>query len=146
MKKAKNIISGLFLLINLLSFSFALNTPTASANLWDNQEGFNGGSGGQIGNAFGETSNDPQKPQEIVIRLIKIFLTFLGVIFLIMVMWAGFQWMTSEGNDDTVRKAKATIGRSIAGIIIILASYAITSFIGSCVMDIASGDAWYCAD
>ena len=61
-------------------------------------------------------------------------------------MWGGFQWMTSQGNDDTVRKAKATIGRSIMGIVIILASYALTNFFGTCVMDIASGDAWYCGN
>jgi len=145
MKKAKKILNSLILLSLFLSMSlFLLNSPTNAAFL-DEQEGFGANGSSQITEAF-KGDGDTKTPQEIMVRLIKVFLTFLGVIFLVMVMWAGFQWMTSEGNDDTVKKAKATISRSIAGIIIILASYAITTFIGTCVIDIATGDSWYCAN
>jgi len=148
MKKAKKILNSLIILSIFLSISLTTllsSQANAASSFLEKQEGFGSVGSGPIAKAFDEDSN-PHSPQEIAIRLIKVFLTFLGVIFLALIMLGGFKWMTSEGNDDTVKRAKATISRAIIGIIIILASYAITNFIGTCVMDIASGDTWYCAD
>lgn len=73
--------------------------------------------------------SDPQTLPEIIGAIIGVFLSLLGIIFMILIMYGGFTWMTSMGNESKVLKAKKTITNSIIGIIIILGSYAITRFV-----------------
>ena len=63
-------------------------------------------------------------------QLVGAVLAFICVIFLILIIFAGFTWMTSSGNEQKVDKAKNLITSSIIGLVIILAAYAITAFIG----------------
>jgi len=53
----------------------------------------------------------------------------LGLIALVIVLYAGFMWMTSGGNEEKISKAKKILSAGVIGLLIILASYAITSFI-----------------
>ena len=61
--------------------------------------------------------------------LIKTFLGLLGIIFIVLVVWAGYNWMTAGGNEDKVSKAKTTLTRAIIGLIITVSAYAITYFV-----------------
>ncbi len=60
--------------------------------------------------------------------LIKKLLSFLAVIFLILIIYGGFLWMTARGNGDQVEKAKKIIINSVIGTIIVMLAYAITWF------------------
>lgn len=62
----------------------------------------------------------------IIGMLIKAVLGFLGVVFLALTIMAGFKWMTSQGNEDSIKKAKESLTNSIIGLIIVIAAYAIT--------------------
>jgi len=75
--------------------------------------------------------SDPKSIPEIVGALIGVALSFLGIIFLCLTIYAGFLWMTSGGNEIKVLKAKRTLSNSIIGLIIILSAYSITRFISS---------------
>ena len=66
---------------------------------------------------------------EIVATIIQIFLGFLGIIFVILIIYGGYLWMTSRGNEEQVKKAKDTLQKATIGLIIILAAYAITYFV-----------------
>jgi hypothetical protein len=68
-------------------------------------------------------------------QLIKAVLGLLGVIFIILIIYAGFLWMTSQGESDKIKKAKQILTSSIIGIIIILSAYIITDFIISSVLE-----------
>lgn len=61
--------------------------------------------------------------------IIKVILSLLGIIFLILMIFTGYRWMTASGNEEAVTKAKHTLKTSIIGLIIILAAFAITTFI-----------------
>lgn len=65
----------------------------------------------------------------IIGRLINILLGFLGVVFLVLMLYAGFIWMTAGGDEKKVEKARAYIRNSIIGLVIIASSWAIVSFI-----------------
>ena len=65
----------------------------------------------------------------IIAAIIKGFLALLGVIFIILILIAGYNWMTAAGDEEKVRKAKDTIQRAIIGLLIIVAAYAITYFV-----------------
>jgi len=62
-------------------------------------------------------------------RIINIMLSVLGVIFFVLLIYGGFLWMTSAGSDEKVKKAKTLITDAVIGLIIILAAYAISSFV-----------------
>ncbi len=56
-------------------------------------------------------------------------LSMISVIFFILMVYGGFLWMTAHGDEGMVTKAKDTITAAIIGIIIVLASYAITNYV-----------------
>jgi len=66
-----------------------------------------------------------------VVNLIEIILQLLGLIALVMVLIGGFKWMTSGGNEEKVGEAKKLLGAGLVGLIIILAAYAITTYVFS---------------
>ena len=57
-------------------------------------------------------------------------LAFLGIIFFILMIYGGFLWMFARGNEQDVAKAKDLIQSAIIGLIIVLAAYAITAYVG----------------
>jgi uncharacterized membrane protein len=61
--------------------------------------------------------------------VIRIILGFLGIIFLILILYAGFMWMTSAGNEEKISNAKKTMVAAVIGAAIVLAAYAITYFV-----------------
>jgi hypothetical protein len=62
-------------------------------------------------------------------KIINVILGFLGIIFIVLIIYGGFMWMTAQGNEAQVEKAKKILIRSIVGVIIILISYIITWFV-----------------
>jgi hypothetical protein len=66
---------------------------------------------------------------ETVAMIINIILGFLGVIAVIIILYAGFQWMTAAGNDEQVKDAKKMIVEATIGLVIIFLSWAIANFI-----------------
>jgi hypothetical protein len=65
----------------------------------------------------------------LISRIIRIVLSFLGIIFLVLIIFSGFRWMTSGGNEEAVKKAQGTIKTAIIGLVIVLAAYSITYFV-----------------
>lgn len=55
--------------------------------------------------------------------LVRTLLSFLGVLFLLLVIYAGFTWMTAAGNSEKVDKAKTMMGQATVGIALILVAY-----------------------
>lgn len=68
--------------------------------------------------------------QSKVGQIVGLALSFVGVIFLILMIYAGVMWMTAQGNDQQVSKAKNLLINATIGLVIVFAAYAITSFIG----------------
>jgi len=64
-----------------------------------------------------------------IASLIAAALTLLGIIFLVLVVYAGFLWMTAAGNSENVEKAQKIITMAIIGLVIVISAYAITYFI-----------------
>lgn len=61
--------------------------------------------------------------------IIKPILGIVGLVFLVLTLYAGILWMTAAGNTDMIKKAKDILVNSIIGIVIIAAAYAITEAI-----------------
>ncbi len=61
--------------------------------------------------------------------LVSILLGLLGIIFFIIILYAGFTWMTAMGNAEKVDKAKDILQTAIIGLVLVVAAYAISSFV-----------------
>jgi len=77
--------------------------------------------------------------REGIIRVINIGLSFLALIVLILIIYAGFLWMTSGGEEDKVRQAKSILKNALIGLVIILASWGITIFLLDKIMNVIGG-------
>lgn len=67
-------------------------------------------------------------PYEIIGFILKSLFGLLGVIFFLLMIYAGFLWMTSRGNESKIEKAKSILTASIIGILIVFTSYIVTVF------------------
>lgn len=125
----KAFFSSLFLFI--FSF-FLISGMLAVVNAEDpTLKGLND-TAGQIG-AFKNSVSDTEAKNFVQTRagqIIGIVLSFVGVVFLVLTIYAGIMWMTAAGNSQQVDKAKGMLINSIIGLVVIFAAYAITAFVG----------------
>src|SRR3989339_265963 len=79
------------------------------------------------GTAFTGAAENTNIATWIGSRLIAPAFSLVGVIFFALMVYAGFLWMTARGDSKQVQTAKDILRNAIIGIIIVLASYALTS-------------------
>ncbi|PIR78090.1 MAG: hypothetical protein COU28_03600 [Candidatus Magasanikbacteria bacterium CG10_big_fil_rev_8_21_14_0_10_36_16] len=72
------------------------------------------------------SANDPRI---IVTHIINVSLSLLGIIVTVLIIYAGFLWMTAGGDEAQAGKARKIIFAAVIGLIIILLAYAITRFV-----------------
>ncbi len=117
----------LFAFFSILTWSLWPKFYCAAANLKD-AFGPNfldkaaGGDGAGYNTA--QRSIDP-----IIGNVILIVTSFLGVIFLALMIMGGFTWMTAMGDEKKATKAKDMLTAAILGLIIVVAAYMITYFV-----------------
>ncbi|MDA3802719.1 MAG: IPT/TIG domain-containing protein [Patescibacteria group bacterium] len=92
--------------------------------------------GTQLGGSLGETNTDPRA---LATRIINISLGFLGIIALIIILYAGFLWMTSGGNEEKIAKARKTLIAGVIGLVIILSSWGLASWLIKTISDTTNG-------
>lgn len=81
------------------------------------------------GNEVYNTTSAPDIGTFIGSNIITPALSLVGVLFLLLIIYGGFLWMTAGGKSEQVTKAKDIIIASIIGVVIIAAAYAITNFV-----------------
>ncbi|MBN1779380.1 MAG: hypothetical protein JW816_04145, partial [Candidatus Buchananbacteria bacterium] len=64
-----------------------------------------------------------------IMSIVNLLFTFLGVLTIVMMLYAGFLWLTSAGNEEKTGQAKKIITAAIIGLVIIFISYAIATFV-----------------
>ena len=65
----------------------------------------------------------------IIARIINFALGFLGIIAVVIILFGGFKWMTAAGNEDKVSEARKLLVAGIIGLVIILAAWAVSTFV-----------------
>lgn len=114
-----NFIFFLFLFFNTHVYA-AKVSPDTLTNINDQTSYFITGAGLSAANT---------SVGSIIATVISAFLALLGIIFVVLILIAGYNWMTALGDEEKVTKAKNTLQRAIIGLIIIVAAYAITYFV-----------------
>lgn len=83
----------------------------------------------QVGQAF--TAGQPRDIRLIIADIINIFLGFLGILAVVLILYAGFKWMTAGGNEENAAAAKKIMTAAVIGLLIILSALAITIFVAN---------------
>lgn len=65
----------------------------------------------------------------IIGRFIGGALGLLGVLFVVLIIYSGFLWMTAQGNDEKVKQAKKILTNAVIGLVLIFAAYVITTVV-----------------
>lgn len=89
-------------------------------------------------NNYGATevyNNTPLKdmgardPLALVQTIVRSVLSFVGIIFFLLTVYAGFVWIKARDNSSEVDKAKNIIESALYGIIIISMAFVISEFV-----------------
>ena len=64
-----------------------------------------------------------------IIRIVQLFLSFVGLIMVLIIMYSGLLWMLSMGNEERTAQAKKTFINAIIGLVIIMLSFVIVNFV-----------------
>jgi Zn-dependent protease with chaperone function len=107
------------LTISALAVIFTLTVVPALA-LTSDQLGL------QYGTALGLGTRDIRNG---VMSIIQYALGFLGIIAIVLMLYGGFLWLTSAGNEEKVGQAKKVIIAAVIGLVIIFVSYALATFV-----------------
>lgn len=68
-------------------------------------------------------------PVLMVVQIIRILLSFVAIGLVGLLVYAGYMWMTAAGNEDKVDTAKSTIKNAVIGLIIIMMSWSLSTYI-----------------
>jgi len=126
-------LSVIFLSMGLVLITATVDFTTINqakaATMWDTVS-----EGGlkQVGTtAYGKSNpDDPNYDiRAMIVRIIKVLLGFLGIIATVIILFAGFKWMTAGGNEEKVSEAKKMLIAGLIGLFIILFSYALATFV-----------------
>src|SRR3989344_249019 len=62
-------------------------------------------------------------------NIVRIVFGFLGILAVLLILYGGFVWFTSAGNEAKISQAKRIITSAVVGLVLILMSYAIAGFV-----------------
>ncbi|PLX26623.1 hypothetical protein C0583_06330 [Candidatus Parcubacteria bacterium] len=139
-KNSKLCLYSLFF-VAFIFFFFQLNPVLADST------GYNSNTGSSDATLWGQTAEGVQNriglgnddPRYIIANIINLALGFLGIIAIVIIMYAGFMWMMSGGNPDKISLAKKTLISGIIGLIIVLSAFALASFAIDAIYRVTTG-------
>jgi len=84
----------------------------------------------ELGMEYGDqTGLSRGDPRVIAVNIIRIALSFLALVAVAIIIYGGWVYMTASGNQENIDKAKKILIAAVIGLIIVLSSFAIVSFI-----------------
>lgn len=89
-------------------------------------EGGTPSAGDDASNCLTETSNTPNS---LIKKIVDFFSLIVGAVSIIMIIYGGFKYITSAGNDSNVGSAKNTILYALIGLIIVALAQVIVRFV-----------------
>jgi len=110
-------------LLALPAIAAAQTAPTSPSNSMLQRLQTVGGNGGY------QTDQTIASTPIIIGVIIGAFFGFLGITFIVLMVIAGYNWMTARGNDEMIQKSKDSIRSAIIGLIVSLAGWTMWNFI-----------------
>lgn len=118
-------------LLFVFSLFFFFNSFSVNAYDFSQNSGLNEAAEktGHSGSKIFSGSDAGTSIETSVGEIIQAVISLIGVLFLVLLVYGGFLWMTARGNDQQVEKAKKIMTESIIGVFIVVSAYAISIFV-----------------
>ena len=71
--------------------------------------------------------------QQILINILNASLSLLFLVVMGFLIYGGYFWMTSMGNEEKIKKSKQILTASIVGLLIVLMSLSIVNFVSKAI-------------
>lgn len=128
----KKLFRHLFAFLLLITLNFSIYHVVNAGILKNVQDG----GLTEIGKTGFETTGTPVDIRITIAKILNRVLGFLGIIFVALIMYAGFMWMTAQGDSKKVDTAKGYLQNGVIGLVIILSSMMLADFIMGCVVNV----------
>lgn len=115
MKKIVIFIVGLLLLLPHVTLTAGLGLGSAVGNL-------------ENAGASAGVESDTELSSIIGIG-IQTALAFVGLIFMVLMIYAGYLWMTARGEEEPIKKAQKIITACVIGLVLVVSAFAITRLV-----------------
>ena len=130
----KNIIRNLLIFLFFVSIFISISYVQAAPNLSDWNVKLNEGAKATdvYKTKFQDDNNETLKTKFALayyVGKVLLIIPFLGVLFIMQAVIAGYQWMTAAGNAEQTGKAKKRIMYAVIGIFILASMYGLAKFI-----------------
>ena len=76
-------------------------------------------------------SNISTSPNELISTIINIMFAVVGLIFFVMIVIAGIQWVTSGGEEEGKKAAQGRLINAVIGIAIVAAAYLVVELVSN---------------
>ncbi len=76
-------------------------------------------------------SNLATNPNSLITTVINVLFAVVGLIFFIMIVIAGIQWVTSGGEEEGKKAAQGRLINAVIGIAIVAAAYLVVELVSS---------------
>ncbi|MBN1584894.1 hypothetical protein JW899_00820 [Candidatus Uhrbacteria bacterium] len=83
----------------------------------------------KVGTSSGLSGSASRDLPTIIGAIINAFLGLLGIVLVVIIIFAGYKWMMARGNTKDVDDAKTMILNAVIGMVILMAAYAIAQFV-----------------
>ncbi len=110
-----------FSLFLIILFCLAASTPVLAVDP---------GTGPFLGMEYGAaTGLGKSDVRWTAAKVVQIALGLLGILATVLIVYAGFKWMTAAGNEEQVGEAKKIMYQAVIGLVIIMSAYSIVRFV-----------------
>ena len=112
---------GLVILLLLISVLFTPVLVHAEGYVQTQLNAAAGASGAGYGQA--------KDPRAIIATVVEVSLGFVGVLFVVYLVYGGYLILLSKGEEEKIKKGRNIIMYGVIGLFIILSAYSITLFV-----------------
>lgn len=117
MKKISKLIASLALIVG---FSLATATAVSAVNVY---EPCASGSDSAVCNSTDDNINS------IIGTVVDLLIYAIGITSVIVIIVSGFTYVTADGKQEQITKAKNTLTYAIVGLVIAILAYAIVNYV-----------------
>ena len=128
----KQIKKYLFIVATLITYFKFFAIKVYAQEAWNSQTGLN-----CTGQGSGITATDASDVATIqgfaclISNVLAVAVTIIGMLALVMFVFASFKYLTSGGNSKSTEQAKGTITYAVVGIVVALSAFIILNLISN---------------
>lgn len=123
-RKLASLILGLFIGLTICA---GIMAPVSAANEFNKQACSNGTITPEQKQALG--CNESTTAPSVVVNIIKVVISILGIVAIVVIVFAGVRFATSSGDPALAKQARDMMVYAIIGLVVALLAFAIVVFV-----------------